>query len=293
MAYCGGATQANANYLASKTGLNPSVALAWLKNECQSTPNPTNPLNIRYYGTNGQTGKIGGFGTYASTTAGLDAAARLVNGGAYYSGIRAAIKSGNPAAQAHAIELSPWAAGHYGGSSTHYGNITKALTGILKGTIVPSLPGKVPSPGGTTPNAILTGAVAAPPWINDPTHVLTPADLQTLKAWVLGNSSVSNKTALSTYLDGWLLHVGPFIGNGQVWAGKTLGELQTANPQLFKPVTDTQTGLGTDPITLLGNAIGAVGNALGKAMGFGAGLVFIILGVFIYSKSVRSKVEAV
>src|SRR4051794_32562243 len=99
-------------------GLDPRVALAWLKNECQSNPNPTNPLNILYYGSHGQTGKAGRFGVYSSTHAGLDHAAWLVNNSAYYSGIRVAIKTGDPLAQARAIENSPWAGGHYGGAGS-------------------------------------------------------------------------------------------------------------------------------------------------------------------------------
>lgn len=116
MAYSN-ATQANANYLASKTGLNPTVTMAWLKNEQQSTPNPTNPLNIRAGGAPGQTGTSGGFATYASPQAGLDAAAWLVNNSSHYTGIRNVVSSGGSAyQQARAIEQSPWAAGHYGQS---------------------------------------------------------------------------------------------------------------------------------------------------------------------------------
>lgn len=117
MAYCGQATPENAQYLASKTGIDPNVALAWLKNECQSTPNPTNPLNILYYGTHGQTSKTGRFGSYPSTRAGLDHAAWLINNSGYYAGVRAAIATKNPALQARAIEKSPWAAGGYGGKA--------------------------------------------------------------------------------------------------------------------------------------------------------------------------------
>lgn len=298
MAYCGQATQANANYLASKTGLSPAVALAWLRNECQSVANPTNPLNIRYYGSTGQTGKIGGFATYASPHAGLDGAARLVNNSAYYAIIRAAIKTGNPWAEAHAIELSPWAGGHYGGTSTKYGHIVAALKAITSGS-PPSIGSGGSGTGGTSKPPVNSDPASsgspAPAWFNDPAHVLTQADLEQLVAYVLSNANVSNITALRSYLEGYLLHTGSTIGNGQIWTGHTVAELKAANPNLFLPhVTDsTGTGMGTDPITSVANAIGSLGDVVGKLFGFAAGLVFIVLGVFIYSKSVRSKVEQV
>jgi len=120
------ATVANATYLANKTGLNPAVALAWLLNEGQSVANPTNPLNIEAGGTSGQTGTQGGFGVYASTQAGLDAAASLINSAPQYAGIRAAIKGGNSQSEAQAIQNSPWAKGHYS-----FSGITNSLTSAV------------------------------------------------------------------------------------------------------------------------------------------------------------------
>src|ERR1700690_614932 len=113
MANTSNATAANANYLASKTGLSPAVTMAWLQNEQQSVANPTNPLNILAGGTPGQTGSNGRFGTYANTTAGLDAAAWLLKNNAAYTPILASTSS-TPLAQAQAIQNSPWASGHYG-----------------------------------------------------------------------------------------------------------------------------------------------------------------------------------
>ena len=121
-------SSANINYLSAKTGLAPSVASAWLTNEGQSVANPTNPLNIVKGGTPGQTGSSGGFGTYSSPQAGLDAAAWLLTANSAYSNILSAIQSGTPLQQAQAIQNSPWAAGHYqysGISSMVSGNSTR------------------------------------------------------------------------------------------------------------------------------------------------------------------------
>ena len=105
------ATQANADYLASKTGLTPAAALAWLQAEQQQVPNPTNPLNITAGGTPGESGTLrtsyGTFATYSSPQAGLDAAAWLIANG-QYSGIRATLGTGDSTAQAKAIDASKW-----------------------------------------------------------------------------------------------------------------------------------------------------------------------------------------
>lgn len=116
---------ANVQYLSQKTGLAPSVAAAWLANEGQTVANPTNPLNIIAGGTPGQTGSSGGFGTYASPTAGLDAAAWLLKANSSYSNILAAIQSGTPLQQAQAIQNSSWATSHY-----NYTGISSMVSGI-------------------------------------------------------------------------------------------------------------------------------------------------------------------
>jgi hypothetical protein len=129
--YFGGATNENAAYLASKTGLDKNVALAWLKNEGQTTANPTNPLNILYGGYRQQIKNPGSrFAKFPSTQAGLDEAAWLINNSSYYSGIRAAIATKNPALQARAIERSPWAAGNYDGATVP-GKISSTWKGIV------------------------------------------------------------------------------------------------------------------------------------------------------------------
>lgn len=287
MAYCGGATQANANYLASKTGLDPRVALAWLKNECQSVANPTNPLNILYYGTNGQTGQQGRFGTYPSTQAGLDAAARLINNSANYSVIRAAIKTGNPVAEAHAIELSPWAGGHYGGTSTRYGGITRTLANIM-GIALPGLSG-----GNTTPSNVNPGysptAVPAPAFLSDPNHVITEADADILTKYILSIQDPARAAGLSQYLKA-VFH--PDFGSGQSSAiGMKVGDFKTTYSALFTPNSDSvnrQIGTGITVPDIPG-AIGGAVDAFTKAVGVFFGLALIGFGVFIYGKSVRSR----
>lgn len=286
MSYCGGATQANANYLSSKTGLDPRVALAWLKNECQSTANPTNPLNILYYGTHGQIGQRGRFGTYASTQAGLDGAAWLVNNSGYYSGIRAAIKTGDPVAQARAIENSPWAGGHYGGAGSKDGGIVRTLAGIIGGIIKPLPNAKtVSSPGGSG-----SGGVAAPSWLNDPAHVITAADSDALSKYITSIQDPAQAGQLSLIL-GAIFH--PNFGSGQTsYIGKTVGDFRTKWGDLLVPNSPVVKKT-TDDTGLLGgvaDAIAGVGDVLGKIAGLGVGVVLVALGVFLYGKSVSSRV---
>src|ERR1035437_269566 len=149
---------ANINYLSAKTGLATSVSSAWLTNEGQSVSNPTNPLNIVKGGTPGQTGSSGGFGTYASPQAGLDAAAWLLSANSAYSNIINAIKSGTPLQQAQAIQNSPWAAGHYG-----YSNISSMISST--GTTAPSGGASTPitsTPTATNPPSMSNASSTAP-----------------------------------------------------------------------------------------------------------------------------------
>lgn len=122
------ATAANIATLATVSGLESSVAGAWLHCEAQSIYNPTNPLNVRFWGRPGQlrgpgaTGVPGvGFASYSSSAAGLTDAWRMLASLAPsygYGAVLEAAAGSDPEAQARAIELSEWAAGHYGGSST-------------------------------------------------------------------------------------------------------------------------------------------------------------------------------
>lgn len=278
MAYCGGATTANASYLASKTGLAPSVALAWLKNECQSNPNPTNPLNILYYGTHGQTGKVGRFGSYSSTNAGLDHAAWLINHSAYYSIIRAAIKLGNPWAEAHAIELSPWAGGHYGGSSTRYGGIVRTLQAITGGS-PPTIGTGGTGSGGT---AIKPGSGASGGTTGSNAGFITPVDLAASLAKLLGidvSTPLSEEQASKAAK--WL------SDNGYYDEATVKGEL------IGKTLTEWAAGHKAsipDPFSAVADAIGGFGDLIGKLAGFMVGIILIALGVFLYSKSVSTRV---
>lgn len=107
--------------------MSQNVAKAWLRAEGQAVPNPTNPLNIRFYNTNGQIWNHGGFGVYKSSYFGLLHASWLIKNLTPYSGVRAALTGGNDHSIAKAIELSPWAAGHYGATPTRLGLIEKLL----------------------------------------------------------------------------------------------------------------------------------------------------------------------
>jgi hypothetical protein len=266
MVYCGQATAANANYLSRATGMDPAVALAWLKNECQSTPNPTNPLNIRYGNSTGQIGRVGGFGRYASTNAGLDSAAHLIMVSSHYAGIRAAIRSGNPAQQARAIELSPWAAGHYGGAKGP-GGISRAWA---------RLTGKPLPTGGDAPvSGELAGFAGL---ISFPTgHVITRQDIRNISATLDKN--------------GW------FKGNGVPGSGEiqkaAFEEFMFANAEgkaWTKSLQDTlakQAGTDAKNIPGVPDIPGAIGSAVASIATIATyfvAVIFIVVGLWLYSK---------
>jgi hypothetical protein len=109
-------TPSNIAYLSTSIpGMSPNVSEAWLRCEGQTIDNPTNPLNILYYGSPGQIGKRGRFAVYGSVHDGLDSAAGLILHSRYYAGVRRALLTHNDLAVARSIEDSPWAGGHYGG----------------------------------------------------------------------------------------------------------------------------------------------------------------------------------
>lgn len=118
-------TDANVAYLASVIpGMPRLTARAWMRCEGQQVNNPTNPLNIRYYGTGGQIGRnSAGFGVYRSAAAGLLHAASLIMHLSYYAGVRRVLPTHNALTIARAIEDSPWAGGHYGGGGVRDGCI--------------------------------------------------------------------------------------------------------------------------------------------------------------------------
>jgi hypothetical protein len=125
------ATSANIAYFAKISKMPPVVVHAWLDCETQANNNPTNPLNIRYYGSHSlQIGQSHGFGVYHTPEDGLrDAWGTLQL--PYYASVRKAIIGNNPMMIARAIELSPWAAGHYGGTSVGYGCIRRGVSRLL------------------------------------------------------------------------------------------------------------------------------------------------------------------
>lgn len=129
------ATDANVSALAADSGMPAATARAWLNCEAQDVDNPTNPLNIRYWGyapqlrgpgSNGQPGV--GFASYTSAAAGLADAARTLRQMAAYHAVILAIGTHDPLTVAKAIEASPWAAGHYGGGSGRLGCIARQIS---------------------------------------------------------------------------------------------------------------------------------------------------------------------
>lgn len=168
----------NITTLAALTGMPKATAAAWLACEGQAAPNPTNPLNIRYWATAGQklgpgaNGSAGvGFASYSSSLAGLQDAAHMIATLSYYSGIRAAIPSRDAVKVAQAIEASPWAGGNYGGGPGKAGCIVQGVGGG-------SAPAPTPSSGTTPGVSTVAPAPTAAPFIDIPDgKVLTLADV--------------------------------------------------------------------------------------------------------------------
>ena len=134
------ATNANITYLTDLIpGLPRAAAEAWLRCEGQAVNNPTNPLNILYYGSNarGQVGERGRFAVYTSAYRGLADAAWVVKNLSYYAHLRSVLAR-HPSAldAARAIEDSPWAGGHYGGKGKKDGCIVRNLGGTTGGPVV-------------------------------------------------------------------------------------------------------------------------------------------------------------
>jgi hypothetical protein len=263
MSYCH-ATADNAKYLSSKTGLNVYVALAWLWNECQTVNNPTNPLNIRYYGTQGQTGQVGGFGTYANPQKGLDNAAWLINNSAYYGGIRAAISSGNAFAQARAIELSPWAGGHYGGANKP-GNISGKLSEIT-GQSIPSVAQGVDnttSSGKQLTEAAFKDALSALNISTADNYRLTADDVARLTDYLTGKGYSTT---------------GSGIGAGAIVTLilQGLGQPNSLAPGLTEGINSA--------IPDIPGAIAGIGNTAVRLVTYTLAVVFILAGLWLYSK---------
>lgn len=134
-------------------GLPGVVVKAWLRCEGQATNNPTNPLNILYYGREdrNQIGQRGRFAVYPSAYAGLKDAAWLITRSSYYAGVRAALGTRDPIKIANAIEESPWAAGHYGRVGAAEGCITRGTRRNLSQIPTPTpTPTPIPTPTPTT-----------------------------------------------------------------------------------------------------------------------------------------------
>jgi len=144
------ATNANITYLTDLIpGLPRAAAEAWLRCEGQAVNNPTNPLNILYYGSNarGQVGERGRFAVYTSAYRGLADAAWVVKNLSYYAHLRSVLAR-HPSAldAARAIEDSPWAGGHYGGKGKKDGCIVRNLGGTTGGPVVTPKPKPKPKP---------------------------------------------------------------------------------------------------------------------------------------------------
>ena len=135
---------ANVAALAAAIPLPNVVAHAWIRAEGQAVANPTNLLNCRYYGRPGQlkgpgaTGAAGvGFAAYKSVAAGVADTAWLLHTSTYYAGIRAVLGQ-SPLVIAHAIEASPWSAGHYGAKNGRDGSIARAVRAAQAPAPVPT-----------------------------------------------------------------------------------------------------------------------------------------------------------
>lgn len=169
-----GPIDAQAAYLANVAlpaygvhGFSAVAAKAWLLNEGQATPNPTNPLNIAVFGGGSgsglETGHQGGYYTYASWQEGLTAAAYLLTHNSAYRHVVASAATNNPLAQAAAVEGSPWAGGNYGarvvnGNLVAPGHLQATVGQLLGGANIE--PASSPAPKPAAPS--LTHAALTP-----------------------------------------------------------------------------------------------------------------------------------
>lgn len=122
MAYCHN-TPANVSLLSGYLGIPDIVSEHWLACECQAVNNPSNPLNNEVNGH---------FATYSSAAVGLAASAWVIRNLIYYVKVRSAIAAGNAYQIARAIELSPWAAGHYGATASRNGCISRGIPVVVE-----------------------------------------------------------------------------------------------------------------------------------------------------------------
>lgn len=170
-----------ASLLASISGLDYQVAFNWLTAE--NSDFPSNPLGILSGNSRGsglEVGRTGRFAAYASDTDGIRAAWWLLQHGPY-GGIRAAIKTKNPALERQAIVNSPWAGGHYvHGKGFPTTGIAGAAGSSGGGGIPPSPVGiPVSAPAGSDADK-LRAALQAAGISTDPSHVLTEAEAMAL-----------------------------------------------------------------------------------------------------------------
>lgn len=116
---------------AALPGMPQIVAGQWLNCEEQEVDNPTNPLNALYTGSRDQLRGPGRFARYSSAAAGLRDTAWVIEHLSYYVHVRAALAAhASPVVIAHAIELSPFAGGHYGATSSRLGCIARGIPAV-------------------------------------------------------------------------------------------------------------------------------------------------------------------
>lgn len=266
MVYCH-EDPADAKYLADKTGLDVLVVLAWFHNECQSVNNPTNPLNIRYTGTHGQIRKnSSGSGVYYTTKAGLDHAAWLINNGAKYSGVRSAIRTGDPKAEARAIEMSPWAASHYGGQ-LGLGSLSRTVAHYLA-----NAKNNAKNAKGDPSLSVPKGKSLADFLHMDPNKELQAGMIDNIMK--LGAAATGEKEST----------IGAFY---RELLGHKLGDIP-APTFAFNSTTFAGGERSLDPITAITKAIGdAVGTAVSgvaKIATYTLAVAIIVVGIWLYSK---------
>jgi len=266
------ATVANATYLASKTGLTPAAAYAWLAAEGQQVPNPTNPLNIKTGGAPGQTGTLktsyGTFAQYASPQAGLDAAAWLVHNGDYPD-IRSTLNSGNAQAQTEAIDSSRWGTS---GAARALASVPGSLLTAASNAVGGSTTTATQTSGqGTAPTGPVAGSLTD--WFTQgsPTAPLTPA----MVAAIVGDLPVDNpnNSQIEAALNAKVGTPINQVGFNAQWFHSPTGGLEPLTylfpplGQTLKPATDVLQAAGTAAT----DAAGAAGSALG-ALGTGAAI---------------------
>jgi hypothetical protein len=252
--------------VAALPGLDLRLARVWIKSESGVG---NNPLGVTHT-VNGKTTLM----TYPTKEAGITAAATLVKTSRNYAGIRASLNGGNVRQQALAIIASPWNAR----GSPYYTSVFGAA-GLLGGGPSYSNPG---SGGAEKPiGAWYTNGVPA---VSFPAgYILKSTDPQAIvdkldaAGWFKDQSGGVGGSAAKLVLRGQL----------ESWVGKPWNDATIKAISGNLGANAGEATAGTSGIT---NPLGNPVDTAVSIATYGAALVVVVLGVFLYSRGSRQEV---